>query len=400
MEHLLSRFRNLLVLGLVVVAQLVLLGLQVKDQQNVRLIRVWTVSAVTPLAAALESTRSGVFGFLKQYVVLRDLRAENDQLREEVSQLRLRNQDLERTLGTAERAQALLAFQKTLPSTTVAARIIGTNAAPDARVVFIDRGTRDGVRAGMAAVTSLGVVGRILDSYPSSAQLMMINDPSFAMGVIGQNSRVLGTLKGQGRSTCIVEYVDAHLRVEVGDRFFTSGDDRVFPRGLPAGIVTEVDSGQVFKEIRVEPIGLRAGLDEVLVVLEPVHQEVPEPGEELPPVELAPRPATAIEESVLRPEAEAEFEQSTVAGEDSPPTDANLVVQPRYAATDADKLRKRYQRIGEAQDHTFGEGIPGSKPPDFNAPLPAVSSSPPETTTDNDDGSDRSQTPEGRESPQ
>jgi hypothetical protein len=34
--------------------------------------------------------------------------------------------------------------------------------------------------------------------------------------------------------------------------------------------------------------------------------------------------------------------------------------------TDADRLRRQYERIGAAQGHTFGEGLPGSRPPDFN----------------------------------
>jgi hypothetical protein len=34
--------------------------------------------------------------------------------------------------------------------------------------------------------------------------------------------------------------------------------------------------------------------------------------------------------------------------------------------TDADRLRDRYRRIGEAQGHVYGEGAPGARPPDFN----------------------------------
>ena len=41
------------------------------------------------------------------------------------------------------------------------------------------------------------------------------------------------------------------------------------------------------------------------------------------------------------------------------------------AGTDADKLVRKYQQIGAAENHTFGVGLPGSKPPDFNIKLPA-----------------------------
>jgi hypothetical protein len=34
--------------------------------------------------------------------------------------------------------------------------------------------------------------------------------------------------------------------------------------------------------------------------------------------------------------------------------------------TDADRLREKYREVGEAQNHKFGEGTPGSTPPNFN----------------------------------
>ena len=55
MELLLNRYRNLTVLLLTILAQLVLLAFQVKSNQEVRLIRVWSVTAVTPLARAIEA---------------------------------------------------------------------------------------------------------------------------------------------------------------------------------------------------------------------------------------------------------------------------------------------------------------------------------------------------------
>ena len=66
MESLLNRYRNITVLLLVILAQLVLLAYQVKNDQDVRLIRVWAVTAVTPLARVLEGVRSGTVGFLRE----------------------------------------------------------------------------------------------------------------------------------------------------------------------------------------------------------------------------------------------------------------------------------------------------------------------------------------------
>ena len=74
MESLLNRYRNLTVLLLVIVAQLVLLAFQVKSNKDVPLIRVWAVTAVTPLARVLEGVRSGTVGFFSNYFLLHDAR--------------------------------------------------------------------------------------------------------------------------------------------------------------------------------------------------------------------------------------------------------------------------------------------------------------------------------------
>ena len=76
MEIFLNRYRNLTVLLVAIVAQLVLLAYQVKSNGEVRLIRVWAVSAVTPLARVIEAGRSGTVHFIRDYFVLLNVREE------------------------------------------------------------------------------------------------------------------------------------------------------------------------------------------------------------------------------------------------------------------------------------------------------------------------------------
>jgi len=53
MESPLNRYRSFTVLVLVIFAQLILLAVQVKNDQNVSVIRSWTVTAVSPNAGSL-----------------------------------------------------------------------------------------------------------------------------------------------------------------------------------------------------------------------------------------------------------------------------------------------------------------------------------------------------------
>ena len=154
--------------------------------------------------------------------------------------------------------------------------MIGNTTGVGAKVVIVDRGTGSGVQKGMAVITPDGIVGKVTGAYPTASFVLLITDPSFAAGVISQKNHVHGTLKGQGYSTVIVDYVQNEQKVEPGEQFFTSGDDRIFPKGLPVGEATVVREGKSYKEIFVTPSGLQNGLEEVLIVTEGVHVPIPE----------------------------------------------------------------------------------------------------------------------------
>jgi len=344
MESPTHRHRNLTVLVLVLVVQLLLLGYQVRDPENTRLVRVWAVTAITPAAKVLETTRRGVSSLLEDYVFLAGVRQENRRLQDELDELKIEAHYLRSELATAERASALSAFRALSPSRTVAARIVGASPAADSRVVYIDRGTNSGVAAGMAVITPDGIVGKIRAAYPTASQAVLITDPGFAAGVVSQNNQVQGTLKGRGDSLCFVDHVQNEETIEAGEWFYTSGDDRVFPRGLPVGQIQSVNPGQELQQILVEPIGLRGGLEEVLVVIEAVHGPIPEES------------ADAQESPVMLPPPDTVQEQ---AGDETRPGDSGL-------ATEADRVADHYRRVGEAQGHSYGMGEPGSRPPNFN----------------------------------
>lgn len=342
MDTLLNRYRNLTVLLLVIVAQLLLLAYQVKSNQDVRLIRVWAVAAVTPIARVIETVRSSVAGFIGNYVSLRDIRGEHKQLQAEVGRLKMENIYLKNELSTADRARSLAVFQAHTQSRTIAARVIGTGAGTGSSVRIVERGSETGVQKGMAVVTPDGIVGKVTAVYPYASQILLITDGNFGAGVISQKNRVRGTLRGMGYGNCRVDNIANEAKVEIGEIFYTTGDDRVFPKGMPAGIVKSARQGAAFQEIIVDPSGLHNGIEEVLIILEGVHQQIPDLQPTATPVYLTPPPPPDPSEGAQGPGS-------------------------RTPGTEADRLRDRYRAVGDAQGHRFGEGTPGSRVPDFSA---------------------------------
>jgi rod shape-determining protein MreC len=351
MESAPNRYRSFTVLVLVIFAQLVLLAVQVKNDQNVSVIRSWTVTAVSPVARVLEWGRHSSVGFIRNYVLLRDANDANRRLQSEVDRLKVENVFLKNELNLADRAKALEAFAARVPSRTLAATVFASAAGSDSNAVLVDRGSVSGVERGMGVVTPDGIVGKVLRVYAMSSMVGLIDDQDFAAGVVTQNPQVRGVLKGQGKPMCKVDYVPFEDKIAAGDLLFTSGEDHIFPRGFPVGVVTSVRNGQPFKEIWAEPSGLRRGVPEdVLIILEGVHQDVPEAPPSNQTVYINPSPPAAGQ-----PE------------EGAPPA---------AVGTEADRVRAQAQAISESQGHPFG-GTDG-KIPDFNAnhPLPPAAPAP------------------------
>ena len=172
MEFFLNRYRNLSVLVAAILAQLVLLAYQVKTNGDVRLIRVWAVTLVTPIARGVEGVRGNISHFFSDYFVLLDVREENKRLKQNLDRVSMENQDLRTQLATADRAGALAIFQKQSASKTVAAHIIFNTTDPGgSKTVYIDRGSSSGVKKGMAVETPAGIVGNVVNVYPTAATL-------------------------------------------------------------------------------------------------------------------------------------------------------------------------------------------------------------------------------------
>jgi rod shape-determining protein MreC len=354
MEILLNRFRNLTVLLLVIFAQLVLLAYQVKSNQDVRLIRVWAVTAVTPLARVLEFVRQNTIGVVENYIVLVNVREENETLKKELGETKLAVHFLRSELQSAERAEALRIFQTRTPSRTLPARIIGTGTGANSRVVYLDQGSVAGVMRGMAVVTPDGIVGKVIGAYPTASQVLLVTDTQFAAGVVSDKNKVRGTLEGLGQAKCKINYVQNEEKVDVGEVFYTSGDDRVFPRGLPAAKVVAVREGDTFKEIFVVPTGLQTSTEEVLIVLEGVHQALPSIEQ---PTDAAIYLAPSLEEEA--PAKPGTGSSGSAADPGTSPASSSSAIK-----TEADRLRERYEEIVEQQGVVLGQGY---KPPDFKA---------------------------------
>ena len=205
----------------------------------------------------------------QNYIDLRHVRQQNKDLQYTVDRLRLEQAALLEDARQGQRLQGLMHFQEKYLYKTLTAQVLGTSGSDQSRLVDIDKGRDAGLEHDMAVITPDGIVGKVRDVFPHSAQVLLINDQTSGAGVILETTRIRGILRGNAAGEPQIVGIMADSRIKPGEKILTAGGDEIFPRGLPVGVVEKVvhDPDQDgFIQIMVKPAAHLDRLDEVLVI--------------------------------------------------------------------------------------------------------------------------------------
>ncbi len=229
------------------------------------------------LASVFSPVRSGADAMLEPFsngwkgaFGYGELKSENDRLRAElaavagqeadIARLTAKVRDLERLNGVSVEGLRLLT-----------AEVVSAPLSNFDHSVEIDQGSGDGVKAGMAVVTTGNAVfGRIKTTSGGRSTVTLITTADFQVGVrLADGTRAVA--QGQGRNRpLLIDSVEVN-RAKVGDWVYTSGVERSpFPKDLKIGKVTKVDTvpGQG-TTLEVEPLADLASVYVKVVLKDP-----------------------------------------------------------------------------------------------------------------------------------
>src|SRR5215831_15573889 len=210
MDTFMGRYRNITIFGAVIILQILGLAIQIKrrtENDSARLIRVWTVSAVTPLEKGIVGIQGGVGNVWHNYVYLRNVRQQNRELQDKIQQMQLEQVRLRQDAEQARRLQSLLGFKEQFIDQTLAAQVIGSSGSEQSRTVYLDKGSNDGIKQGMPVISAQGIVGKVIQVLPRTSQVLLINDQTSGVGTILEQSRLQGVLKGKATGEVVLDNV-------------------------------------------------------------------------------------------------------------------------------------------------------------------------------------------------
>jgi rod shape-determining protein MreC len=207
----------------------------------------------------------------ERYVYLVGLKQENDELREELDDMRIEMWRLREQAERTERLERLLHFEPPQNWLRQGARVIAHQMGPagSLQTIMIDKGEVDDIAIDAPVLTPEGTVGRVMRTSLSSAVILLLSDPNSRIAVRGRESRTTGILTGQGEGELLaLHYVPLNAPLREGEILVTSGLADIFPRGLPTARVVAIERSNIslFQRVLAEPLVDVTRLEEVLVL--------------------------------------------------------------------------------------------------------------------------------------
>lgn len=207
-------------------------------------LRVVTGIVLGPVEGLFGGLGHGIANFGHLVITAKGLSAENTRLEAEVAVLKQKLAEDAQLRQENTTLRAELQFGEAVSKQLRPAEIVSYQPDNFRQFITINRGSRDGIKAGQAVISEGQIlVGRISEVTLTQSKVFLLTDPDFRVGAIDQDSpaRASGTVKGQIGAGLLMERIPQDQPVKPGDTIITSGLAGELPKGLIIGRVESIN---------------------------------------------------------------------------------------------------------------------------------------------------------------
>lgn len=241
------RKKKLLIGGLAAclgLAVLLLAGLTSTERENISKPEQLLREMLAPLQNGAGVIAGNIHNWGAYLQGVDNIRAENDELKKEISELRLQLVDLAEYQQENERLRELLNSAEDYKSNFeyVTTSVINRAQSSWYKTIVINGGSADGFAVDMPVVCAQGLVGRIINTSAHTAEVLLITDREGAVSAMVQNSRTVGVVEGDGETSELnMIHVPYDAEIENYQQLVTSGYGGVYPKGLLVGYINSIE---------------------------------------------------------------------------------------------------------------------------------------------------------------
>lgn len=232
------------------------------------------LQAVAPVQKGLNASIKSIRDAWLHYIFLVGIEGENKNLKKKINELKSVIISYQEGYLEAQRLKKLLSLTDDYNYNFIPARVIGREQAALSKTILINKGTVQGLKAGMPVVVPPGLIGRLVNVSWHASKVLLFIDENSNIDAIVQRTRIQGIISGAGSRGLILKYISKTQDVQEGDVIVSSGMGGVFPKGLLIGQVSHVDrlEASLFLKINVAPFVDFSKLEEVLVLASPENK--------------------------------------------------------------------------------------------------------------------------------
>jgi len=244
---------RLFVLGMVALA-LIITDVNTRVLEPARKV---LATALYPVQRVVMAPRDGVQTVYEWINAANLIRSENEALQRQRIELSQVATHAAQLAAENEQLRRLLGVSGTTSQPAVVVEVLYEPPGSFHQRLVFNKGSRDGLAAGMPVIDEGGVVGQIVRVTPMTAEAALVTDKEISIPVqILRNGLRLIAFGSDSPSSMEVRYLAANADIVEGDTIVTSGVGGLFPAGLPVAEVTSVerDTASGFARAVVQPL--------------------------------------------------------------------------------------------------------------------------------------------------
>jgi|TARA_R110002126_G_scaffold10236_49_gene46337 rod shape-determining protein MreC len=252
---------------------LLLLLISFIDPQGFSALRTIGAEAVAPISKSLSEIGGATGSAGDEIAAYFNAASKNAAMQRKLEQYRTEILEARALKQENERLKGLLKLDEEVPDSIAMARLISSTASSARRLATLGVGSNSGLEAGQPVRSPEGLVGRILETGPTTARVLLVSDGKNVTPVQRASDSLPAFATGRGDGTVDIQPINIGSNpFKTGDLMITSGSGGLYSPGIPVAVVIRKTESGAIGRVLANPAKVSHAIVQPIFQAETVRQ--------------------------------------------------------------------------------------------------------------------------------
>tara|TARA_R110001606_G_scaffold105716_1_gene229981 strand:+ start:7946 stop:8848 length:903 start_codon:yes stop_codon:yes gene_type:complete len=199
--------------------------------------------------------------------------SKNAEMQRELEQNRIEILEARALRQENDRLKRLLKLNEEVPDSIAMARLISSTASSSRRIATLGVGSNSGLEPGQPVRSPEGLVGRILETGPTTARVLLVSDSKNVTPVQRASDSLPAFATGRGDGTVDIQPINIGINpFKGGDLMITSGSGGLYSPGIPVAVVIRKTETGAIGRVLANPAKVSHAIVQPIFQAETVRQ--------------------------------------------------------------------------------------------------------------------------------